>query len=180
MRQYLYTWKYIFECISVSPFMCYAQFVHYGTLPWLTTVHLSCTGTREFAACNHMRAVHFFTESINSVCPFEGYRCASEEDFNVSLFTIKSVFKTPLNVMSPSNLIFFVFPATQSDIVDWRSGLDQFCFVLHETAALELIHLKYWTITCQDASKISSILSVLFHIYIPVFLFIRHYTYHCR
>ncbi|MCI3325438.1 hypothetical protein MQA28_25810, partial [Escherichia coli] len=39
-------------------------------------------GTREFAACNHMRAVHFFTESINSVCPFEGYRCASEEDFN--------------------------------------------------------------------------------------------------
>lgn len=28
---------------------------------------------------------HFFTESINSACPFEGYRCDSEERFNVRL-----------------------------------------------------------------------------------------------
>ncbi|XP_070183854.1 pancreatic triacylglycerol lipase-like [Littorina saxatilis] len=39
-------------------------------------------GTREFVACNHMRAYHLFSESINSKCPFEGYRCASEDDFN--------------------------------------------------------------------------------------------------
>jgi len=36
------------------------------------------TGAKEFVACNHLRAYHFFTESINSLCPFEGYRCDSE------------------------------------------------------------------------------------------------------
>ncbi|XP_076440985.1 pancreatic triacylglycerol lipase-like [Babylonia areolata] len=39
-------------------------------------------GTKEFVACNHLRSYHFFTESINSACPFEGYRCDSEDSFN--------------------------------------------------------------------------------------------------
>ncbi|KAK7501463.1 hypothetical protein BaRGS_00007267 [Batillaria attramentaria] len=39
-------------------------------------------GTSEFVACNHLRSYHFFNETINSVCPFEAYRCDSEDDFN--------------------------------------------------------------------------------------------------
>ncbi|KAK7501512.1 hypothetical protein BaRGS_00007316 [Batillaria attramentaria] len=39
-------------------------------------------GTREFVACNHMRSYHLFIDSINSHCPFEGYRCSSEDEFN--------------------------------------------------------------------------------------------------
>ena len=42
-------------------------------------------GLKEFVACNHLRSHHFFTESINSACPFEGYRCDSEDHFNVSV-----------------------------------------------------------------------------------------------
>ncbi|KAK0061900.1 inactive pancreatic lipase-related protein 1 [Biomphalaria pfeifferi] len=38
-------------------------------------------GTSEVVACNHFRAIHFFTESINTRCPFMGYACNSEEDF---------------------------------------------------------------------------------------------------
>lgn len=32
-------------------------------------------------ACNHARAIKFFTESINGECPFVGYRCTSHEEF---------------------------------------------------------------------------------------------------
>ncbi|KAK3612365.1 hypothetical protein CHS0354_011085 [Potamilus streckersoni] len=32
-------------------------------------------------ACNHLRAIDYFTESINSVCPFQGYNCDNYEDF---------------------------------------------------------------------------------------------------
>lgn len=39
-------------------------------------------GMRETVACNHLRSYHLFTETINSVCPFEGFRCTSEDDFN--------------------------------------------------------------------------------------------------
>ncbi|KAL8573946.1 hypothetical protein ACOMHN_029393 [Nucella lapillus] len=39
-------------------------------------------GSKEFVACNHLRSYHFFIESINSACPFEGYRCDSQEHFN--------------------------------------------------------------------------------------------------
>jgi len=39
------------------------------------------TGPREWVACNHLRAYHLFTESINAVCPFEGYMCDSEDAF---------------------------------------------------------------------------------------------------
>ncbi|PVD23637.1 hypothetical protein C0Q70_16910 [Pomacea canaliculata] len=38
-------------------------------------------GFREFVACNHMRAYHLFHDSINSQCPFQAYRCASQDDF---------------------------------------------------------------------------------------------------
>ncbi|KAL8596193.1 hypothetical protein ACOMHN_021233 [Nucella lapillus] len=39
-------------------------------------------GLREMVACNHLRSYHLFTETINSVCPFDAFRCASEDDFN--------------------------------------------------------------------------------------------------
>ncbi|KAK7100886.1 hypothetical protein V1264_023753 [Littorina saxatilis] len=39
-------------------------------------------GAKEFVACNHLRSYHFFIESINSACPFEGYKCDSEDNFN--------------------------------------------------------------------------------------------------
>ncbi|XP_005100208.2 pancreatic triacylglycerol lipase [Aplysia californica] len=38
-------------------------------------------GTQEFVACNHLRSWKFYTESINSQCPFMGFPCASEDDF---------------------------------------------------------------------------------------------------
>ncbi|GFS05089.1 pancreatic lipase-related protein 2 [Elysia marginata] len=38
----------------------------------------------EVAACNHLRSYKFFTESINSKCPFKAYPCASEEDFQAN------------------------------------------------------------------------------------------------
>jgi len=40
------------------------------------------TGAKEFVACNHLRSYHFFTESINSGCPFEGFKCDTEDHFN--------------------------------------------------------------------------------------------------
>ncbi|XP_061175776.1 pancreatic lipase-related protein 2-like [Saccostrea echinata] len=38
-------------------------------------------GTKQFIACNHLRAYEYFTESINSVCPFEAYSCDSYDHF---------------------------------------------------------------------------------------------------
>ncbi|KAL3868059.1 hypothetical protein ACJMK2_040897 [Sinanodonta woodiana] len=38
-------------------------------------------GVKQFVACNHLRSYDYFTESINSACPFEGYRCNSYDDF---------------------------------------------------------------------------------------------------
>ncbi|XP_048764050.1 pancreatic lipase-related protein 2-like [Ostrea edulis] len=38
-------------------------------------------GTAQFIACNHLRSYEYFTESINSVCPFEGYSCDSYDHF---------------------------------------------------------------------------------------------------
>lgn len=38
-------------------------------------------GVREAVACSHLRSYHLFTESINSACPFESFRCDSEEEF---------------------------------------------------------------------------------------------------
>ncbi|XP_052686466.1 pancreatic triacylglycerol lipase-like [Crassostrea angulata] len=38
-------------------------------------------GTKQFIACNHLRAYEYFTESINSQCPFEGYSCDSFDHF---------------------------------------------------------------------------------------------------
>jgi len=52
-----------------------------GPLAKLTQFGL-LEGTREFVACNHMRAYHLMIESINTQCPFTGYRCNSEDDFN--------------------------------------------------------------------------------------------------
>lgn len=36
---------------------------------------------RVLVACNHLRAVKFFVESINTKCPFIGYRCPSYQLF---------------------------------------------------------------------------------------------------
>lgn len=36
---------------------------------------------RVLVACNHLRAVKFFVESINTKCPFIGYRCPSYQHF---------------------------------------------------------------------------------------------------
>ncbi|XP_076818976.1 pancreatic triacylglycerol lipase-like [Clavelina lepadiformis] len=38
-------------------------------------------GTRNFVACNHMRAIHFFIESIGTNCPFTGNECTSYGDY---------------------------------------------------------------------------------------------------
>ncbi|KAK3770280.1 hypothetical protein RRG08_029935 [Elysia crispata] len=39
-------------------------------------------GVSEVAACSHLRSIKFFTESINTACPFQAFPCASEGDFN--------------------------------------------------------------------------------------------------
>ena len=38
-------------------------------------------GSQEYVACNHLRSWKFFTESINSQCPFMAYPCNKEDDF---------------------------------------------------------------------------------------------------
>uniref|UniRef100_A0A2C9KRW2 PLAT domain-containing protein n=1 Tax=Biomphalaria glabrata TaxID=6526 RepID=A0A2C9KRW2_BIOGL len=38
-------------------------------------------GSIETLICNHMRAFHYYVESINTRCPFVGYPCNSEQDF---------------------------------------------------------------------------------------------------
>ncbi|KAK0064935.1 pancreatic triacylglycerol lipase [Biomphalaria pfeifferi] len=38
-------------------------------------------GSTETLICNHMRAFHYYVESINTKCPFVGYPCNKEEDF---------------------------------------------------------------------------------------------------
>ncbi|XP_035211608.1 pancreatic triacylglycerol lipase-like isoform X2 [Stegodyphus dumicola] len=40
-------------------------------------------GIRRFIGCNHIRAYEFFTESVNSDCPFYGYVCDNYENFSV-------------------------------------------------------------------------------------------------
>ena len=61
------------------------------TLP-VVTITIRYPGTREFVACNHMRALHVFQESINSQCTWEGYRCDTYDHFNVSSSQIHSRF----------------------------------------------------------------------------------------
>ncbi|CAG5122260.1 unnamed protein product [Candidula unifasciata] len=38
-------------------------------------------GLKEVVACNHLRSIKFYTESINTQCPFMAFPCDSEEDF---------------------------------------------------------------------------------------------------
>lgn len=38
-------------------------------------------GAQEFVACNHLRSWKFFTESINTQCPFLAFPCNNEDDF---------------------------------------------------------------------------------------------------
>lgn len=38
-------------------------------------------GTRDFVACNHIRAVKFYIESITTKCPFKSYPCLSYNEF---------------------------------------------------------------------------------------------------
>ncbi|XP_045159715.2 pancreatic triacylglycerol lipase-like [Mercenaria mercenaria] len=42
-------------------------------------------GGKQIVACSHLRAHHYFTESINSRCPFNGYKCNSYADFERGL-----------------------------------------------------------------------------------------------
>ncbi|CAG5122856.1 unnamed protein product, partial [Candidula unifasciata] len=42
-------------------------------------------GVEETIACSHIRAVQYFTESINTQCPFLAFPCASEDDFQNNL-----------------------------------------------------------------------------------------------
>ncbi|KAH9489615.1 Pancreatic lipase- protein 2 [Bulinus truncatus] len=50
--------------------------------PWSKIIEWGLVqGVEEIIACNHLRAVHFFIESVNSQCPFIGYACESEEEF---------------------------------------------------------------------------------------------------
>lgn len=38
-------------------------------------------GGKEFIACNHLRSYKYFNESINSACPWQGYKCDSYDNF---------------------------------------------------------------------------------------------------
>ncbi|BFY99448.1 hypothetical protein BsWGS_02488 [Bradybaena similaris] len=42
-------------------------------------------GVEDTLACSHIRAVKYFTESINTQCPFYGFPCGSEDDFKNNL-----------------------------------------------------------------------------------------------
>ena len=55
-----------------------------STVSFSEELNRGSSGTKEFVACNHLRSYHFFIESINSPCPFEGFACSSEDHFNVS------------------------------------------------------------------------------------------------
>lgn len=52
-------------------------------ISYLYSLYNNVSGTKQFIACNHLRAYEYFTESINSQCPFEGYSCDSFEHFQV-------------------------------------------------------------------------------------------------
>ncbi|KAL3868055.1 hypothetical protein ACJMK2_040893, partial [Sinanodonta woodiana] len=47
--------------------------------PGCSTVNL--LGQYNYVACNHLRAIEYFTESINSACPYQAYKCQSYADF---------------------------------------------------------------------------------------------------
>lgn len=59
---------------------------------YLNSLYNNISGTKQFIACNHLRAYEYFTESINSRCPFEGYSCDSFDHFEVPLMTSKSTY----------------------------------------------------------------------------------------
>ena len=40
-------------------------------------------GGKQIVACSHLRAHHYFTESINSPCQFQAYTCDSYANFKV-------------------------------------------------------------------------------------------------
>ncbi|BFZ16541.1 hypothetical protein BsWGS_19580 [Bradybaena similaris] len=42
-------------------------------------------GLNDVVACNHLKSIKYFKESINSQCPFLGVPCDSEEDFQNNL-----------------------------------------------------------------------------------------------
>lgn len=43
--------------------------------------------SRVLVACNHIRAIKLFTESINSQCPYIAHRCSSYQHFLQVAFT---------------------------------------------------------------------------------------------
>ncbi|XP_054729553.1 pancreatic triacylglycerol lipase [Anastrepha obliqua] len=43
------------------------------------------TSMQEFLSCNHIRSYHYFTESVESECPFMGISCESYEAFKAGL-----------------------------------------------------------------------------------------------
>ncbi|CAC5361735.1 PNLIP [Mytilus coruscus] len=44
-------------------------------------------GGKQYIACSHLRSYIYFTESINSRCPFNGYRCKDFDSFQKGLCT---------------------------------------------------------------------------------------------
>lgn len=42
-------------------------------------------GARSYVACNHLRAIDYYTESINSACPFHAFQCDNFDDFKSGL-----------------------------------------------------------------------------------------------
>ncbi|KAH3782803.1 pancreatic triacylglycerol lipase-like [Dreissena polymorpha] len=42
-------------------------------------------GAKQIVACSHLRAYQYYTESINSRCPFQGYSCKSYADYQRGL-----------------------------------------------------------------------------------------------
>lgn len=45
------------------------------------TIHFEISGAKKVASCSHLASFKYFTESINTKCPFRAYPCASPESF---------------------------------------------------------------------------------------------------
>ncbi|KAK8399443.1 hypothetical protein O3P69_003494 [Scylla paramamosain] len=52
-----------------------------GNIPY--GKHSSSARIRRFIGCNHIRSYEYFTESINSACPFVGIECPSWESYQL-------------------------------------------------------------------------------------------------
>lgn len=68
---------------------------------WLFTTAF-WTGIRRFLGCDHIRSYEYFTESIQSSCPFMAFSCNSWQDFVDSTCIITQHNKMGFHATKPS------------------------------------------------------------------------------